>query len=157
MKKIIALLLLVFLAGCIPKYKVTGRLDPANFEPYSDSGESTIAGQAFLKTKGGDVKLAAGNTISLFPATPYTREMVKVVNTGRHLDPTTIDNRFHSYIKRTTADAEGRFEFNNLVPGDYFLEATISWYVSKYNTAGGTIFKEVHVDKDEETHVVLTR
>lgn len=36
------------------------------------TGTATIIGQAFLKTRGGDVKTAAGNEILLNPVTSYS-------------------------------------------------------------------------------------
>jgi hypothetical protein len=43
---------------------------------YLAQGTAAIAGQAFLVTRGGDSKKAAGNSIVLDPMTPFTTEVV---------------------------------------------------------------------------------
>jgi hypothetical protein len=53
------------------------RLVPFNedeYLPYAGDGDATITGQAFLKTRGGDVKYGAGNTIFMNPVTSYSTE-----------------------------------------------------------------------------------
>jgi hypothetical protein len=39
--------------------------------PYSKPGKSSVSGQAFLRTRGGDIRIGAGCEVQLFPTTDY--------------------------------------------------------------------------------------
>jgi hypothetical protein len=43
------------------------------YAAFEQPGRGSIAGQAFLTTRGGDVKMGAGRTVTLDPATRYAR------------------------------------------------------------------------------------
>jgi hypothetical protein len=98
----------------------TAVYNPAELVPYSRTGTGKIIGQAFLKTVGGDVKYGAGNTVVIHPVTSLTTEWFsKVVVQGL---PLVAGNpRADDYRRTTIADAEGRFEFDNLPQGDYYF------------------------------------
>ena len=49
----------------------------AEYAPFIGRGTASLRGQAFLKTKGGDVKKGAGNEIYLMPATDFGRQRVR--------------------------------------------------------------------------------
>ena len=44
------------------------------YATYAGDGTATITGQAFVKTRGGDVKFGAGNKVFLNPVTTYSTE-----------------------------------------------------------------------------------
>lgn len=131
----------------------------AEFEPYGLDGTGTITGQAFLKTRGGDIKLGAGNQVQLVPVTSYTTEgRNRVTIGGERLEP--ADPRIEKYRRTTIADGSGNFEFRNLPAGDYYITCVIAWEVpSQYGmeTTGGIAYGTAKVKAGEMTKVVVTR
>lgn len=122
-------LLIVTLAGCAGSVQPQARhtaFDASEYAGYGGSGNATITGQAFAKTKGGDVKYAAGNTIVLNPVTTYSTEWWdRWVVRGEALEDG--DPRAKPYARTTNADGEGRFKFANVPPGSYYVMTSIHW------------------------------
>lgn len=119
--------LAILAAGCVLPHQMTTPFDESAFQKFAGNGTSTITGQAFLKTQGGDVKFGAGDTVSLMPVTPYTTEAWQAERNGEQ--PQT-NPRLQKYIRTTIADGNGNFEFQNLPGGDYYVECPIFWEVA---------------------------
>jgi len=131
----------------------------SEYDPYGMPGTSEINGQAFLKTKGGDVKYGAGGTVYLTPVTTISTEFfIKYVLNGIPLK--NIDTRSKKYSKSTTADGNGNFEFTNLAAGEYYIFCNIEWqyYSGKGNkTTGGIAYAKVKVGEGRIVKAVVTR
>jgi hypothetical protein len=130
----------------------------SEFAPYEASGKSAITGQAFLKTRGGDVKYGAGCTVTLLPVTSYTTEIrQRATIAGEHIGPE--DPRLNKYRRSTVADGSGNFEFKNLPAGKYYLSCPIYWEVAGYvsHTTGGVVIGETQVGEGESVKVILTQ
>jgi hypothetical protein len=72
------------------------------------------------------------------------------------------DSRIEAFVKKQIADANGRFVFKNVPPGEYFITTKVIWeaptgYKGSLQPQGGTITKRVPVKNDEEIDVILTR
>jgi hypothetical protein len=147
--------------GCVSERNV--KFDESQFAPFAGSGTGAITGQAFLKTRGGDVKFGAGNKVVLFPSTDFTEEdYTRVVINSEHLkDPLPDDLRaMVPYLHMTVADGSGHFEFKSLPPGQYIVECAILWEVAAgYGTSqtGGVAHSRATVRSGETTSVVATR
>ena len=147
----------LFLTGCVTPVMQTVPFDEAACQWSVGRGSATIAGSAFMKTRGGDVKLAAGNKVELIPETPYTRERFQLPSGTRVQDR---DARLANFVRETIADAQGNFEFKNVPAGDYILSCVILWsYGTGMGTAttGGQALSFVSVAGDEVKRVVLTK
>lgn len=166
--KITALVLACALTGCVTPYVQPTRptatpFDAAAFVPYAQTGTAEITGQAFLKTMSGDVKLGAGCTINLFPATTYMKEVISMKEQGIAPTNHTPENVaiLMKHARQTVADAEGRFKFSGLPAGEYSLETTIEWqYVNAgafMSTTGGLVRKMITVADGDRLNIVLTR
>lgn len=126
------------------------------------TGTARIQGQAFLKTVGGDVKTAAGNAVYLNPVTSYSEQWYASYVTNRPLDPADPDPRLKEYLRETTADGEGRFEFTDVPAGEYFVTTSVVWGVptGSYGTIsqqGGTVTKRISVKDGETIKIIITR
>lgn len=147
----------------IPKQVV---LDELALAPYLLSGSGSIAGQAFLKTRGGDVKYGAGNVITLEPAADYFAALNLQEQKLHVIGPDAEDwwvpapgQDWKRYRRETQADGEGRFSFMGLPPGKYFARTKIEWYVpSTYggHQSGGWVGKEVVVADGARSEVILS-
>ena len=124
-------------------------------------GNAVVNGQAFLKTRGGDVKTAAGNEVVLNPVTSYSLEWYeKSYVPGMPM--VSADSRIEAFIRKQIADGNGRFTFKNVPPGEYFVTTKVIWeaptgYQGSLQRQGGWITKRVTVKSDEEIDVILTR
>jgi hypothetical protein len=132
----------------------------AEYAALSKIGSATVTGQAFLKTRGGDVKTGAGNTVYITPATSYSTFSYNQRDSYQSIEP--ADPRLAEYTRETIADGSGRFTFKNLPDGDYFLKARVTWEVpsgGKYSymqTQGGDLWKRVTVRNGESADVIVT-
>jgi len=133
----------------------------AEYRVLPQIGAGTVKGQAFLKTRGGDVKLAAGNEVMLNPVTSYSLEWFeKSYLPGRALEA--ADPRLATYLRTTVADGSGRFTFRSVPAGEYFVTTIVRWdaatgYQGALQTQGGVVTKRIKVTEGEEIEVILTR
>lgn len=149
----------VSLTGCAvaPQTTMKTPFSVKDFEPYRAKGTAKIYGQAFLKTRGGDVKVGAGDKVLLWPAPPFMKEVISLKDQGYSITNYTQDmvQQMQPYIRETVCDAQGNYEFLDLPPGDYFLEVTITWLAGNQST-GGLIRKSVTLPEGQPMRVVLT-
>jgi len=137
-------------------------------------GKGVIEGEAFLKTRGGDVKTCAGSEVSLIPDSPYARARMQLLYASeekgllaprpslaqlRPADPDYARARF-----KATCDAQGHFKFMRLAAGRYYVVTDVIWSVptrdwgSRYSMEpqGGNLMLRVDVSEDDPQTVILT-
>jgi hypothetical protein len=147
------------LGGCITpphQHQMMTPFDESVLQGFAGKGASTITGQAFLKTRGGDVKFGAGNKVFLVPVTSYTTEALRALRDGEQLQ---LDPRLGKYIRTAIADGNGNFEFQNIPSGDYHIECPIVWEVAgEYGLSqtGEVAYTQTHVDDGQTVKVVVT-
>ncbi len=169
--------LLIALSACVttaPQYQapsphqMTNAFNTEVASTILETGNSTITGQSFLRQNGGGVVTCAGQIVSLIPATEYAREYIKVkhgdkayssVSPQHHyiLSPeiTDLDMNFDKYQRETVCNAGGRFVFNNVPAGAYYLKTLVDWKV-RYSQGGYMI--DLIIVKDNQTkEVIVTR
>ena len=130
------------------------------FRPYAEKGTAIITGDAFLKTRGGEIRKGAGNTIYLMPVTAYTGEWIAHISMYSYLQIAPPDPQYFKYEKTTTADSDGRFEFTDLPAGQYYVATKIVWEVPSggggLSETGGWTSAKVQVALGEKKKVVVT-
>jgi len=160
-KTIIYAILATLLVGCVATIpqKRSATFNPAEYEPYLKKGSAIITGQAFMKTRGGDVKYGAGNLVYLSPRTTYSDEFYqRVILQGGNLQK--ADDRVMLYIRTTQADGSGSFEFKDVPAGEYYAYCPIVWEVpSQYGmiNTGGWAYSRIRIADGEAKKVILTR
>lgn len=160
MKKLLTLLCALILTGCVTTPTapfISGKLpfDESAFMPYAGGGTSTINGNAFMTTRGGDVVVGAGRVVSLVPLTPYSNERRGLLD-AYEWKVKAPDPGMEKYARETVADSQGNFTFTGLAPGDYIVAITIRWNYGRGYT-GGRVSKQVTVGVGETIRVILTR
>lgn len=153
-------LLLLVPSGCAlkPDIQTKTPFSSKDFEAYKAKGNGKIYGQTFLKTRGGDVKLAAGNTVALWPAPTFMREAMTLREGGYNVTNYTqeVVREILPYKRDSIGDAQGNFDFTDLAPGDYMLEVVITWEVAGSQT-GGVVRKFVTLGEGQAMKVILTQ
>lgn len=152
----------MLVAGCAAQKVVPVRtaFTDSEYDRYSGAGPCTLEGQAFLTTRGGDVKYAAGRKVTLIPYTYYLVEVLMINRVpGQVADAS--DPRYLATMRTVSADGEGEFEFRNIPCGEYYLETTVTWEVvlNAYSTSieGGLVTAHVFVsERESPKKVVLT-
>jgi hypothetical protein len=157
--KIITALMLLTLNGCATKYNMIAKFDAQEFAPFAGSGSSSISGQAFLRTRGGEVRYGAGRTVTLIPKTNYSSELWNASLKGFTIDY--VEPEYIKYQKRTIADGSGNFEFTNLPAGEYFIECPIFWEVptgpyGTMETTGSVLKYNLNLPKGEKLKLIMT-
>ena len=130
-------------------------------------GSNEVTGQAFLRTRGGDVKTGAGSEVILNPVTSYSTQFVDAIIRKTHghgvkLTPELPDARINDIFRIQTADAEGRFAFSGVPEGDYYLYSTVTWespsvYGSGLQMQGGWVFTKIQVSSEKANKHILNQ
>jgi len=158
------------LAGCEDFWRLnsqnpTLKLEPASaaeYAPFSQPGTGSISGQAFLVTTSGDPKKAAGKEVTLDPLTSLSRNWWNTSKAYERIAPALPDDpKFRAARKTTTADADGRFSFENLPAGDYLVRTTVQWQPARCaeqaycGTQSGAVGGVVHLNPGEKKSNVI--
>ena len=168
--KIQLLLLTLLCAGCQmptgPVVSIVPRVPwpEQEYARLDKKGKNAVSGQAFMKTRGGDVKTCAGETVTLSPVTSYSAQFFNMEVLGKReahqrLSPD-VDSRIHSYLKQTTADASGKFTFYDVPAGDYYLYTLVRWEAPTargHSQQGGWLGQKVSVRDEERNDFILTK
>jgi hypothetical protein len=139
---------------------ITTPFNESDFSWSSTAGDAALKGQAFMKTVGGEVKTCAGNEVILVPSNAYTREMTNIWRQRGVTRANPVrDPRYNNYRRVALCDAAGAFEFENLPPGPWMVNATVSWGVPhQYGVSqqGGYLMQEVSLADGQSRSLILT-
>jgi len=130
------------------------------YDAYRINGTGSISGQAFLRTRGGEVKFGAGAMVHLVPVTSYSFEWYnREILGGEVLAERDARAEFFHWTVR--ADGFGEFVIEELPEGEYFLASKVHWEIQgpsgKFHPAGGWAHARVKVRDGRTTRAVLTR
>ena len=113
----------------------------SEYAQYEGEGSSQICGQALIKTKAGKRILGRSPEMRLTPKTTYSTEwFTKGVVREQRLGET--DKRTRKYNRTTKADSDGKFCFQNVPAGSYYLTGAITWDSGEEQVYGKTEVKE---------------
>ncbi|MDB5596904.1 MAG: putative lipoprotein [Hyphomicrobiales bacterium] len=125
-------------------------------------GKATIEGHAFLSSRGGKVMAAAGETVRLVPATTYARKRFALLFPsgkfrGAFLYRNMEANEEYAALTRSTkAESNGRFTFEHVAPGDYFVATQKAWVDAKTQMQeGGAFYETVTITGKESDPVAV--
>lgn len=157
----------LLLISCAAQQPILVKRIPFPVEEYEalpKTGTGEVVGQAFLKTRGGDVKTCAGEEVTLNPVTSYSDQWYEVSYIGqKQID--VCHGYLPLYIITKTADADGRFHFKDVPPGEYYITTRVIWQIPggyhnglKYppQWEGGRLCQKITVKNDEVTEIIMS-
>ena len=134
--------------------------DSTEYVSFARPGSLELTGQAFLTTRGGDVKLAAGRMVTLDPSTSFSREWFRRFGADAgQFDIAPNERLFVSARRTTVADAQGKFRFVGLARGQYLVRTTVTWETgSAYgDPQGGVVAAIISVPDSTGNGVILNQ
>ncbi len=155
---------------------VAAAFDAAEAAFVKKQGTTKIEGHAFWRDEKGGTVNAAGEIVRLVPVTAYSRARFAVLYRGQRSIPAgqveqaPADPQYAEYTRTTRAGAKGRFEFEDVAPGEYFVAAQVRYqdkdtYVHlqagafhrfmRMGSDGGAMFETVKVTGKEEKAIKL--
>ena len=128
----IIVLCLAALAGCINKgVDLKTPFNPQEASYILQPGEGSIKGRAAV-TQNGQVLIAIGQEVQLIPITAYAIERMQAIYGNSNIQRENIniiftnpDPNYEAYKRRTRADFQGNFEFNNVPDGNYYVATAV--------------------------------
>lgn len=121
------------------------------------AGTAVVRGQIFARLRGGGVIKGAGSEIYLNPVTSLSQQWFDEGQKGNKLVGPE-DPRYAAAGRTVYADADGRFEFTEVPPGDYFITGTINWEApTQFGIAqqGGRVVNKVTAENGKTANVLL--
>lgn len=161
-----ALLAGVVMAGCVDRKPATVAFSAEEAAFIKKTGTGIITGHAFRTKPSGVVVNAAGQIVRLIPDTAFARERFanfygkgKYVPHSAYPRDDNVDAAYSEYTRTTKAEANGRFAFDKVAPGTYFLTTQVIWgEETAFTREGGSVYDSVTLTgkETEPVQVILS-
>ena len=147
-----------------PRLEVASTFDVAEAAYIHETGEGTVEGRVFVRLWSGEEVHCAGQTVKLVPQTALARERLGHLygETGlrRHVrNPVKLekpDPQYWDYMREAPCDDQGRFRFEGVADGGYFVVGSVSWRGLHGHWQAGSLMQAVEVRGGEAANLVLT-
>ncbi len=165
MKRLLVSGLIVVLGGCAYHGPTNVEFSAEEAAFIRKEGKGTIVGHAFRPRLRGQVVNAAGEVVRLIPATAYARARFRDLYGTRKFLPgltyaqVTADAGYVEYARTTKTESNGRFAFDKVAPGSYFVTTVVRWREKdQWLLDGGYVYDEVTLTgkETEPVQVVLS-
>ena len=129
-------------------------------------GEGVINGDLYLTSASGAIQKGTNTKVTLEPATSYMKAYyakfgnLDAAKRDPDVQPPVLDPRRATYVREATTDQNGRFDFDHIPNGTYYISSELTWSAQsdgKTITEGGTVTKLVTVSGSQPQKVLLTR
>ena len=168
---VFALALALPFAGCVSPHlpiSVTAPFHAGEAKIALEPGNNTVKGSALLspllQKSGGETVTCAGRPVYIAPATAYAKaRMTALYGDGdAGFNPALNGRRLNEQVnfwaegaRETTCDAQGRFVFEQLKDGEYYVSSQIVLLVRTF-PEGGVLMKKVSVQGGETKEILLS-
>lgn len=109
---------------CPPRVERKVVFNEAEYAPFAQGGDAVIEGALCVPLKDGSTKCLANTSVFINPVTSYSDEWYARAWAGRE-NLQIADERAFRYNITTQTDKNGRFKFENLKPGSYYVGAAV--------------------------------
>ena len=165
-----AAIAVVLASGCAtpaaqPSTEMTSRFDAADVAWSRDRGTATVEGSASITPAGGGRQTCAGGEAQLVPASAHAAEMMRIVfgNDVRGFVPlasarypTNMSPEFGKTVRRIGCDAEGRFRFDNVPAGRWYVFSNVVYRGPGDGAPqGGALMRGIDVAEGSRVNVQL--
>lgn len=145
------------LPACTENRVITGHgiLNEQEYAPYQLPGSAVIDGQVIVRVPGGGTFYGADGQVLLLPRVTETERYVsEVVLPGKMSLP-------HQHMNQvrwaTTSDVQGRFRFDGLPAGSYYVVCPVAWTDAAGKIGKAMALGQVTVADGQQATVVVTR
>jgi hypothetical protein len=162
---------IVLTAGCAtpaPPAQMTSPFNASDVAWSRGPGTATVEGRAAIPAGGSASHTCASGEAQLLPAGTYAAEMMRIVfgsdvrgyaplaSSPRY--PANIAADFKSTVRRIGCDAEGRFRFDAVPAGRWYVFSNVVWRTAGGEAApqGGALMQRIDVAEGARANVVLT-
>ena len=162
---------IVLVAGCAtsaPSAQMTSPFNASDVAWSRAAGTATVEGRAAIPAGGGASRTCAGGEAQLLPASAYSAEMMRIVfgsetrgyatlaSSPRY--PTNIAADFKSTVRRIGCDPEGRFRFDGVPAGRWYVFSNVMWrnVTGEGVPEGGALMQRIDVADGARANVLLT-
>jgi hypothetical protein len=144
-----------------PIYETTSIYNPEEVSWFNQEGYGTIVGNAFIRKQDGGIVSCAGQPVLLFPSGSYADERIEYLyqslesghNNTRNIDK--ADPKYAENGSQTVCDVDGRFKFQSLPAGSYYVISTVWW--GDPIQGGAQMMKRVSIIGDETKEITISK
>jgi hypothetical protein len=166
-----AAIAVMLMAGCaapLPPAQMTSAFNASDVAWSRASGTATVEGRATIAAGSAASHTCAGGEAQLLPAGTYAAEMMRIVfgsdvrgyaplaSSPRY--PANIAADFKSTVRRVGCDAEGRFRFDGVPAGRWYVFSNVIWRPAggEATPQGGALMQRIDVAAGTPANVLLT-
>lgn len=144
--------------------EIASRFDVGEAAYIRQTGDNVIDGRVFVRLWSGEEVPCVGHTVQLVPQTALARERMDRLygkaGLRRHVrNPVKLekpDPRYWDYMREAPCDDQGRFRFEGVADGGYFVVGSVSWHGLHGHWQAGSLMQAVNVRGGEQVNLVLT-
>jgi hypothetical protein len=161
-----ALGIALLLPACVDRQPTLAKFSVEEAAFIKKTGTTTIVGHAFRTKSTAVVVNASGQVVRLIPATAFAKERfaklfgkVKYIPHYNYPRDDNPDPAYGEYTRTTKAEANGRFAFEKVAPGEYFVSTQVIWGdEDAFFREGGSVYDSVTVTgkEKEPVNVILS-
>lgn len=153
----VAAIATALLCACPQNPAITrhGILNLQEYAPFQLPGSAVVEGQVVVRVPGGGTFYGADGEVLLLPRVTETEHYVsEVVLPGKLKLPAQHMNQVRW---ATTSDTQGRFRFEGLPAGNYYVVCPVAWFDAAGRPDEAMALGQVSVADGQRATVVVTR
>ena len=145
-----------------PQYQTLSTFDLDEVSWFNQQGFGAIIGNAFIRKQDGGIVSCAGQLVGLIPTGSYADERIdhlyQSLDSGYNNTRNNIDKADPKYLEttlQTVCDVDGRFKFQSLPAGSYYVLPVVFW--GDPIQGGANLMKRVSIIGDETKEITISK